>query len=138
VKRALVILLSVTLAASGCAANQKPRYQAPAAPAIIPAASSALADFARNIAPGTQVRATTPTQRISGTLLKVSDTAVVIQPRTRIPEPVIEVRFTELEALELQREGGSSIGRSIAIGAAVGAGAAVGTLLLLFALLGGD
>jgi hypothetical protein len=133
-KRLLALALCAGLAAPGCASTQGPRlatsYQVASAP---PIQRAVLVDFARSLPPGTRVRATTAGRRtVKGTLLKASDTAIFIQPRTRVVEPPVEIPLTELLALE--QDIPSNTGRVIAIGAAVGAGAALSVILLLLAI----
>jgi hypothetical protein len=58
-----------------------------------------------------------------------------VQPRTRIPEPLVEVPFENLVALEQELPSGGTA-RAIAIGVGVGVSAALGMLFLLAATLG--
>jgi hypothetical protein len=74
---------------------------------------------------------TTANRTVKGTLIEVEENAIVVKPRTRIPEPFQSIAFTELEALELDQ--GSGIGKTIAISASVAAGAVLGVLLILAA-----
>jgi hypothetical protein len=98
-----------------------------------------LADFAGQLKIGSRVKATVAGNRVvRGTLMKRTDQTIVIQPRGRIAEPLVDVPFDELLALEQEIPSSGSSGRAIAIGAAVGAGAAIGTLFLLAALLWAD
>lgn len=135
--RFIALLLCVGLAAPGCAMNHTARVQT--APAPVVSDRAVLADFAGQLRIGSHVRATvTGNRTIRGTLLKRTDRAIVIQPRGRVAEPLVEVRFNELLALEQETPSSGSTGRAIAIGAGVGAGAAIGTLFLIAALLWGD
>jgi len=141
-KRFIALLLCVGLVAPGCATSQTPRVQtARPTPARV-ADRDVLADYAGQLRLGSRIKATTTDNRIvRGTLVKRTDQALVIQPRTRVAEPLIEVPFDELLALEQEvpSPSGASTGRAVAIGAGVGAGAALGVLFLLFAVLwGGD
>jgi hypothetical protein len=135
--RFIALLLCVGLAAPGCAMNRTARVQT--APAPVVSDRAVLADFAGQLRIGSHVRATvTGNRTIRGTLLKRTDRAIVIQPRGRVAEPLVEVPFDELLALEYETSSPGSTGRAIAIGAGVGAGAAIGTLFLIAALLWGD
>jgi hypothetical protein len=135
--RFIALLLCVGLAAPGCAMNHTARVQT--APAPVVSDRAVLADFAGQLRIGSHVRATvTGNRTIRGTLLKRTDRAIVIQPRGRVAEPLVEVRFNELLALEQETPSSGNTGRAIAIGAGVGAGAAIGTLFLIAALLWGD
>jgi hypothetical protein len=135
--RFIALLLCVGLAAPGCAMNHTARVQT--APAPVVSDRAVLADFAGQLRIGSHVRATvTGNRTIRGTLLKRTDRAIVIQPRARVAEPLVEVPFDELLALEQETPSSGSTGRAIAIGAGVGAGAAIGTLFLIAALLWED
>jgi hypothetical protein len=134
-KGLIVLMVCVGLIAPSCATAQRVRMQRQT-PAI-QAAPTVVAEFARQLPPGTRVRATVEGNRkIRGTLLKATDTVIVIQPRARVAEPPVEVPMNQLLALEQEREEGGHMGKAIAVGAAVGAGAAVGVLFILIALLG--
>ena len=136
-KRFVALLLCVGLAAPGCAMNHTARVQTAPAPAVPD--RTVLADFASQLKVGSHVRATTTGSRtVRGTLVKRTDRAIVIQPRTRVAEPLVEVPFDELLALEQETSSSGGTGRAIAIGAGVGAGAAIGTLFLVAALLWGS
>jgi hypothetical protein len=135
--RFIALFLCLALSASGCAMNHSARVQTAPAPAVSDA--TVLADFASQLKVGSDVRATiTGNRTVRGTLLKRTDRAIVIQPRTRVAEPLMEVPFDELLALEQLTPSSGSTGRAIAIGAGVGAGAAIGTLFLVAALLWGS
>jgi hypothetical protein len=133
-KRLIVLIVTIGLIAPSCATAQRVRLQSQAP--VIQAAPTVVSEFAQQVPPGTRVRATVEGNRkIRGTLLKATDTIIVIQPRARVAEPPIEVPMNQLLALEEER-GEGHMGKAVAVGAAVGAGAAVGVLFLLIALLG--
>jgi hypothetical protein len=146
-KKVIALILALGLIAPACATSQRSRFvvksgDLPSDAVTSESTQSArerelLAEFARQLPPGTRVRASVGGRRvIRGTLLKTTDTAIAIQPRGRVPEPVVEVPFTNLMALEQEQpSGGGSTGRAVAIGAAAGAGAAIGVLLILIAVL---
>jgi hypothetical protein len=139
-KRLLALVLCAGLAAPGCATSQASRLQT--SPQVLSSGTdrTVLADFARQLPVGARVRATTASNNtIRGTLLKTTDTAIVVQPRARIAEPLVEIPFKDLMALEQENpRNGSSTGRAIAIGASVGAGAALGVLFVLAAIFAGN
>jgi hypothetical protein len=62
-------------------------------------------------------------------LMVVQEDAIIVRPRTRVPEPAQTIPLERILTIETERENG--VGRAIAIGAAVGAGAALGVLLAL-------
>jgi hypothetical protein len=98
--------------------------------------AKALKEMASAIPLGSRVKAqTNDGKRVNGTLMSVTDEAVIIKKRTRLPEPAITVQFDDLARLELQTNEGMSPGKVIGIGLAAGAGAIL-TLFAFFAALG--
>ena len=74
--------------------------------------------------------------RVTATLLRVSDDAMIVQPRTRAAVPPQEVRFDAVETMEIEQSKGIGIGKAVAIGAAVGAGAWLALMAFAFAVWG--
>jgi hypothetical protein len=141
-KRFIASLLCALLVAPGCATSQRPRAQVASQAAVAPATPAGdrevLGEFARQLPLGARVRATVAGHHtIRGTLLKRTDVALVVQPRARVAEPLVEIPFSSLLALE-QEQSSSGTGKAVAIGVAVGVGAALGFLMLIAAALGGD
>ena len=135
-KRWMASLLCVVLVVPGCATSQTPRVQAAPQSLTRPTEQEVLSEFAAQLPLGSRVKATLDGNRtIRGTLVRRTDKAIVVQPRTRIPEPLVEVPFASLVALEQERPSNGT-GRAIAIGVGVGVGAALGMIFLLAALLG--
>jgi hypothetical protein len=95
-----------------------------------------LADFARQLPVGARVKARVADNRtIRGTLLKVTDHSIFLQPRTRIAERIEEVPYDQLLALEQDLPtNGSSPGRTAAIAASAAAGGTLAVLLILAAI----
>ncbi len=54
-----------------------------------------------------------------------------------MPEPPVEVALEHVTRVTLD-QGGSSVGKTVAIGVGSGVAATLGFLLILFALAGGD
>jgi len=135
-KRFVALLLCIGLAAPACATAQGPRYAtAPQVP-LKTAETDVLADFVAQLPLGARVKATLAgNQTIRGTLVKRTDRSLVIQPRARVAEPLVEIPFDKLMALEQETPNGS-VGKAVAIGIGVGVGAALGFLALLAAFLG--
>jgi hypothetical protein len=133
-KSTVVLLLCAILAAPGCAASRTPRYQTTGQQLTTDRSQSVVADYARQLPIGTRIRATTSNNRtVRGTLIKRSDQAIFVQPRTRLAEPPVEIPLGELMALD-QELPSSGTGKAVAVGAAAGAGAALGVMLFLFAI----
>jgi hypothetical protein len=94
-----------------------------------------LAEFVNRMQIGSHVKATViGNKTIRGTLVKRTEQTLTLQPRTRVPEPLVEIRYDDLLAIEQEAKSGTPL-KSIAVGVAVGVGAAVGTLFILAALL---
>lgn len=92
------------------------------------------AAYVKALSPGSSVILTmTDGRTMKGTLMVVQEDAIVVRPRTRVPEPALTIPLAQIATIEVQREGG--MGRAIAIGAAVGAGAAIGVFLALIAAI---
>lgn len=102
-----------------------------------PGESASWRNVAISIPPGSRVKVETfEHRRYTGTLMHVTDTAVVIKRSTRLPEPPVTILFDQVARLEQDR-GGTSIGKAIGIGVAAGAGAMMSLILLAIAI-GGD
>jgi hypothetical protein len=136
--RVVAVILASALGAN-CAAGA---YRAKTELAGAPFAHSSarqdppgiIASYAKALPPGARVTiALTDGRTMKGTLMVVQEDAIVVRPRTRVPEPAQTIPFSRVASIEAEREGG--VGRAIAIGAAVGAGAAVGVFLALIAAL---
>jgi small nuclear ribonucleoprotein (snRNP)-like protein len=61
-------------------------------------------------------------KRISGTLMRVDSSNIMVRRSTRRPEPPLTIRLDEVSQLERDSGGGASIGKAIGIGLATGAG----------------
>lgn len=134
--RQLIALTVCGALVSGCATAGGMRMAAaPQTQAAAPrsaADQAVLAEYVQRLQPGTKVRVDRASGRpVKGTLMKASDTVVVVQPRTRVPEPPIEIPLAEV--LAVTPEGSNSVAKAIGIGAAAGAAAALGTILILIA-----
>jgi hypothetical protein len=91
------------------------------APALAQDASTAWRTVAMAIDPGREVHVRLVSgQRFTATLVEARETGVMLQPKTRVPVPVQEVRYAEIVSLE-QRNGGNT-GKVVAIAVAAGAG----------------
>lgn len=133
-RRVLALVLSAALFTGGCASASGGRF--PQAQTT-PSQSAALASVLQQMAPGTRLKVELRSgERLKATLLKATPDVVTLSPRTRIPEPPLEVPIADVLGVEHDTSGG--VARSIAIGASAGAGAALGVMLILWAILGGD
>ena len=60
-------------------------------------------------------------RRVTGTLMRVDDTAVMVKKNTRMPEPAVTIAFDRIQRLE-RDQGGMSFAKALGIAAATGAG----------------
>jgi hypothetical protein len=135
-KRVFALLLSAALAAPACATTGTTGAVAAPGSGFAVANQSVLAEYVQRIPLGSPVLVQfTNGKEMRGTLMKATGQNVFVQPKTRIPEPPLEIPLTEVMGVALEPKKGNSVAKSIAIGAAVGVGAAVGFILILVAAL---
>ena len=127
----IAVLVAATFLTQGCAAtmrNAQPDQRRTVDPAV-------LADYLQRLPPGTAVKVERTSGRsLRGTLMKATADAIVVQPRTRLPEPPIEIPLAEVLTVTPESGNGGSLGRAIAAGVAAGAGAALVTVFVLIAI----
>jgi hypothetical protein len=70
--------------------------------------------------------------KLKGHIIQVAGDTLRIQPKTRLPVPLREVPFAEIESIERQRET-LSPGAKVLVGLGVGSAAILGTLFVIFA-----
>jgi hypothetical protein len=128
------MLLAAALA-SGCATTGGSRLAVtPPAQNGAPAKGeqAVLAEYVQRLPAGMRVRVDrTGGEVVKGTLMKASDAGIVVQRRTRVPEPPLEIPMADV--LAVTPESSNGIAKAIGIGAAAGAAAALGTILILVA-----
>jgi hypothetical protein len=137
VRTAMIAILCASLAASGCATTRVVQISpAPSGDRI--ADRTVMADYVQKLPAGATVKVERAHRRsMRGVLMKATSQAIFVQPRTRLPEPAIEIPLDDVLAVTLESKHGNSIGRSIATGAAAGA-AVVLTLFLVSLALWSD
>jgi hypothetical protein len=132
-RRAVALMMCTVLVAPGCATARATRVQTPGH-STAPADQSILAEYVQKLTPGSAVRVErTGGKNVRGTLIKATDRSVVVQPRTRLPEPPVEVALDEVLSVTPESPRGANLAKAIAAGAAAGAGAALGIFLILVA-----
>ena len=78
---------------------------------------------AESIPLGTKVRVQTiEGKRVSGTLMRVDSTSVMVKRNTRMPEPAVVLPFDLVSNLEKDTGSNVNVVKAILIGAGVGAG----------------
>jgi hypothetical protein len=75
-------------------------------------------------------------EKFKAILMAVQDETIVVKPRKRVPVPERVIPIADLESVELERKGGVSAGKAIAIGVGTGVAAFFGIMLMLFAVYG--
>ena len=102
-RRLFAVLTCASLLVPGCASSGTPRVQAPESPVD----RGLLAAYVRQLPIGSHVRvALTDGHSIKGTLMETNDTTLVVQRRTRVPEPPDEVALANVTAVELDASTG--------------------------------
>jgi hypothetical protein len=139
--RVCAAALVLTITSTGCATA--PRYSAsvigtPAQSAAARPDPALIAEFVKKVPVGSRVRVELADGRtIKGTLMRNDVDPLVVQRRTRVPEPPLEIRTADVLAMELEQPGGMS-GKAIGIGMAAGVGLTFGVLMIIAALLSFD
>jgi hypothetical protein len=96
-----------------------------------------LAEYVQKLPAGTAVRVDRAGARaVRGTLMKATAESVFLQPKTRIPEPLVEIKLAEILRVIPETRNGGHLGRAIGAGAAAGAGAALAVFLVIVAAFG--
>ena len=135
-RQVVSVLVCAALTATGCASAGGPRVSNTPQPGSKVADPAVVAEYAQQLAPGTTVRvqrASGPT--IRGTLMKATAQAIVVQPRTRIPEPAVEIPAAEIVGITPESGSGSNVvAKAIVAGVAAGAGAALAVFLVLVSI----
>jgi len=136
-RRAFAVVLIVVLLTPGCATARMSdtRFTQPASTSLPDRAL--LTAYLERLPAGSKVRAhLAGGDTVRGTLMQATEKGIVVQPRTRIPEPPLTIPIERIQAVEIDTSSG--IGRSVAIGAAAGGAAALGVILFLAAIFTGD
>jgi hypothetical protein len=130
-KRWIAAVMCMNLVVSGCASASGGRIATSSTRRQVD--TGVMAAYVRQMPVGSRIRVNvTDGQEIRGTLMKADEQRLLVQPRTRIPEPPIEIPIERVLRVELAGKG-SSIGKAIGIGLAAGVGGA----LTIFAILAG-
>jgi hypothetical protein len=72
--------------------------------------------------------------RVSGTLMRIDDTAVTVKRNTRMPEPPMSITYDQIANMERERSGGMGWGKAIGMGIGAGAGAILTILVIALQL----
>lgn len=131
--QAMCAIMCASLMATGCA-TAGGTHTATYAGQSSNARRSVLVDYVQKLPPGTLVRVNRAQgHSVRGTLMKATDESVFVQPKTRLPEAIVEIPVDDIVAVTPQTPS-NGVGRAIGVGAAAGAAATFAILLILFAV----
>jgi hypothetical protein len=136
VKQAMAVSMCVAMATSGCATAGATRMASVPSPQGS-AGRAVLVEYVQKLPPGAAVRIDRAKGRsVRGTLMKATGESLFVQPRTRIPESIVEIPMDDVLRVTPDTQSGSNLGRAIGAGAAAGAGATLAIFLILIAAFG--
>lgn len=133
-RRATALIVSIAISATAACASTGAARVATVTPGAT-ASRAVLAEFVQRLPAGAAVRVDRASGRsVRGTLLKATPERLFVQPRTRLPEAMIEIPMSDVLSVTPETRGGNGhIGRAIGAGAAAGAGAALAVFLVILA-----
>jgi hypothetical protein len=93
------------------------------------------AEMWRNVAEaiplGTKVKIQTlENKRVSGVLMRVDATSLMVKRNSRRPEPAISIPFDDVAKIERENGGGVNVAKAIGIGLAAGGGVILSLFLI--------
>ncbi len=132
---AVIVMMCAAVTASACATRGTRIASAPPSERDAARNATVLAEYVRTLPAGMVVRVDRLGGRsMRGTLMKTTDQLIVVQPRTRVPEPAVEIPFSEVVRVTPESSTGASLGKAIGVGAAAGAAAALGVFFVIVAI----
>ena len=134
-KSTIAAILCVALVCSGCASMSGALVTpSPRTPAPTQAADpSVMVSYVTHLAIGSRVAVDlTDGHSVKGTLMKADSGGIVVQPRTRIPEPPIQIPLDRISAVETETN--VSTARTFGIGFGAGAAGGLAAIFLLAAI----
>ena len=94
--------------------------------------------FAEKLEAGAFVRVRLVGHRqVKGHVVMVDGDILRLKPKTRVPVPIRDLQFADIESIDRQQEGWSP-GKKILVGAGIGGGIVLGVAAAIFALAGWD
>jgi len=133
----MAVVMCAAVAASGCATAGATRIVSVPSPPGENAGRAVLAEYVQKLPPGTFVRVDRAKGRsVRGTLMKAASQSLFLQPKTRIPEGMLEIPLDDVLRVTPEIQSGNSVGRAIGAGAAAGAGATLAIFLVIIAAFG--
>ena len=134
-RRALVFVVIAAVGASSCAARSSHAIgPAPTTLGQITASPETMRRYVEKLPVGATVKLQLVSgQRMKAVLMVVEPTQIVVREKTRIPEPARTVALSDIAIIE-PVNGGTSVGKAVAIGVATGAGTFLAILFWLIAI----
>jgi hypothetical protein len=137
--RLIAMLLCFSVLCSGCATAGGGRMTTAPAAGLQLADPAVVASYVKQLPIGSRVRVgLTGGARVTGTLMNANDREIVVQPRTRIAEPPLQIAMDRIVAVELETTSNSNLGKSIGIGIAAGVGGTLAVFMILAAIFAGS
>ena len=134
-RRAIAVLLCAAVGATGCATTGGRGVSVAPGADRQAGTRDVLAEYVRSLAPGSPIKVgRTDGGSARGTLMKVTDQMLILQPRTRIPEPPVQIALNDVLSVTPDSTRGTSLGKAIGIGIAAGAGAALAVFMIIAAI----
>jgi hypothetical protein len=131
-KRFVAIVLCGAFLTTACASAGGQRYAQPAQPSVVD--RSVMADYVQKIPAGSRIRVErSDGGSFRGTLMKATDTEIVVQKNTRVAEPPLEIPLAQLSRVTLDSGSNGSVGKAVGIGIAAGVGSVLAFLAILAA-----
>lgn len=135
-KQTIAVIVCAALAGSGCATTGVPQSVSPSPTGDKLADRAVLAEYVQKLPAGSLIKIERTHRRtLRGTLMKATDEALFVQPRTRIAEPAVEIPMDDVISVTLETSSnGTSIGKAIAAGAVTAGGVVLAIFLISIAL----
>lgn len=134
-RKLIAVFLCAALTATGCATPGGPRVRTGPVDARHVQDRAVLVEYVQRLTPGAAVRVQlVDGTSVRGVLMKATDASVILQQRTRVPEPAVEIAMADIASVTPDTGGGASLARAIGAGAAAGAGAALAVFFFLVSI----
>jgi hypothetical protein len=128
-----VVIVSLAACARPPATPPSTLQPIPPAPSQATGGVERLRAYAETLPPGSTVTVVFRTGgRLTGTLVDVEPTSIIVKPKTRVPEPQRAIAFADVTTLRPAASGLTTV-QAMAVGAAIGVGAVISVLLILVA-----
>lgn len=136
-KQAMALMMCAAMTASGCATSGGTRIASASFTPQESAGRAVLVEYVQKLPAGAAVRIDRAKARpVRGILMKATGQSLFVQPRTRVPESIVEIPLDDVLRVTPDVQSSNGVGRAIGAGAAAGAGATLAIFLILIAAFG--